>query len=702
MRSGAPRPTGATRTVGASVAFCLLIALALMLLDHGGAGLDRLELQTVDWRFAWRRPLEPAEGVVLVTIDEKSLTELAPRFPWPWSRGVHAAMVDVLHEAGAEAILFDVLFSDRRDPRGEPESRTPRDPKGKQASGDQAFAEAIRRAGNVFLAAYPAPEVARGHEESAAQQAVEVTEDRILASDAMRAKTPRAPDPLPSWIGPTTKEFFWNLPLPELIEAARGVGHAELPADVDRAYRRVAPVRAVDTGRLYPQLALLAAAHRLGVEPREIRVGPGHQALLGKRRIPLSEDGTLAIDFAGPPPAPGRRGTFPRYSYSEVLFALSPLFAARGKEAVHGGIRKEAFRGRIVWIGATAPGLYDLRPSPFSAVNPAVETHANLTAAILEERFLTEPGPWLLRALLLGTALAAGAGLAVASMRTGLLVTLLAAAGFVALSHALFDAQRVILPMAAPVLCLGLCYAGATASRFQAEWRERQRYRDYLDRYLTRDVADEVVKAGPLAMSGRRAEVTVLFADMRGFTTMSEAMDPRQVMAMLDEFFARMVPVIQGRRGTVMGYAGDEIMAVWGVPLERPDHALQGVLAGIEMLAALRVLQASWKERALPVMEIGVGVHTGPVIAGNVGTRDRLQYSVVGDTVNTASRIQGLNKELGTHMLISAATYERVGDRVAVRSHPPMHVRGKAEPLVVYEVLDKNEPPAGPFENPRP
>jgi adenylate cyclase len=152
-----------------------------------------------------------------------------------------------------------------------------------------------------------------------------------------------------------------------------------------------------------------------------------------------------------------------------------------------------------------------------------------------------------------------------------------------------------------------------------------------------------------------------------------------------------MVPVIRSREGTLMQYVGDEIMAVWGAPLRQPDHAARAVLTGIEMLAALKELQASWKERGLPVMEIGVGVHTGPVVAGNVGTQPRYQYSVVGDTVNTASRIQGLNKDLGTRMLISAATYERVSDQVTVRPHPPVQVRGRVEPVQIYEVIGKED-----------
>jgi adenylate cyclase len=172
---------------------------------------------------------------------------------------------------------------------------------------------------------------------------------------------------------------------------------------------------------------------------------------------------------------------------------------------------------------------------------------------------------------------------------------------------------------------------------------------------------------------------------------MSEAMAPEAMVAMLNEYFARMVAIVMDHEGTLMQYVGDELMGVWGAPKAQPDHAHRAVRTGLEMLAALRELHIGWRERGLPAFEIGIGVNTGEAVAGNVGSREREQYSVVGDTVNTASRVEQLNKELGTHMIITEATYRLVRDLVDVRPLLPIAVKGKAEPLTVFEVLELRE-----------
>jgi serine phosphatase RsbU (regulator of sigma subunit) len=440
---------------------CLLSAGLVLALDHAGSFLTRLELLTLDWRFMSRGPLPPTSDIILVTIDEKSLTEIGK---WPWPRSYHAELVDTLRRRGAAVIAFDLFFSERQ---GTDE--------------DAAFAAAIRRAGNVFLAADLPKQGAMGHGSNAGQEAVEVTPDRELSSDAMILKTPVAPKPLPAWMRERTQEFFWTLPIPNLLEAARGVGYVDLPADADAIYRRAVLLRSVDVGHLYPHLGLLAAAQKLGVAPQAIRAEAERRISLGgKRVVPVSDQGSFLIDFSGPPPSAQEPPRFRRFSYSEVL-ALSPRYQGRGKEVEVGGIPPDAFRGKIVFVGATAPGQSDRRASPYSQWTVGLESDANLTRAILEKRFFKEPGRGFLAALLIGIGLLFGWVLAVQSLLRGTLIALLAALAYGALSMWLFGRAHVVLPMASPLVTLGLCYSSAIAYRFQSEHRERIRYQVSLE-----------------------------------------------------------------------------------------------------------------------------------------------------------------------------------------------------------------------------
>jgi adenylate cyclase len=225
--------------------------------------------------------------------------------------------------------------------------------------------------------------------------------------------------------------------------------------------------------------------------------------------------------------------------------------------------------------------------------------------------------------------------------------------------------------------------------RFRVEYNERKRHREYLDRYLAPEVAALLVNHPEAARlgAGERREVTVLFSDIRGFTPMSEHMAPADVAEVLCRYFSEMVRIVMDHQGMVNNFIGDALVAVYNAPMEQPDHARRAVLTGLEMLRAWETLQEEWRDAGLPTFRIGIGINTGAVFAGNIGMEKRLQYTVIGDTVNAAARLEALNKELGTSFLISHATYERVADLVEVRPLAPILVKGKVEPLQLYEVL---------------
>jgi adenylate cyclase len=261
----------------------------------------------------------------------------------------------------------------------------------------------------------------------------------------------------------------------------------------------------------------------------------------------------------------------------------------------------------------------------------------------------------------------------------------------------MFLGKQLLLPMAAPLLSIVVDVGVVMTYRFRVEYNERKRHRDYLDRYLAPQVADLIVNNPERAHLGvgERREVTVLFSDIRGFTSMSERMAPEDVTALLCRYYSEMVGIIDGHEGMVNNFIGDALVAVYNAILDQPDHARRAVLTGVGMLGAWESLQEEWRAAGYPTFRIGIGINTGPVFAGSIGMEKRLQYTLIGDTVNAAARFETLNKDLGTSMLIGQATYERVADLVEVRPLPPVLVKGKSEPLQVYEVLGlKGQAPA--------
>jgi adenylate cyclase len=674
--------------------FCLLIAAVLFAtpylrgrlgwLDPAGA-MDRLELYTVDQRFVIRGPRPTRPDIAIIGVDEVSLREMKARYGrFPWPRSVHARLIDRLRQAGAAVVAFDIVF-DLPTPEAE----------------DEAMAKAIHRSGRVVLASEYEPTVAGGGRgEEAADRLTVVSDSESLETlAAIQVKVPHVPDPAPLWLGPETTDTFWTHPLGLFARGPQGatIGFINTRADSDAIFRRARLVYGVNDGTFYPHLALAAAAVKLGVPIPAIQVSEDGIRLGSGAPIPVEADGTFPIDFAGGPTA------FPRYSYSKVLGM--PLAELR-----------DEFHDKILFVGATALGSNDVRPSPYAKgyrggddTNLGVYTNANLADALLQRRFFHRPG-WLVTALiLLVIALYLGRVLAVYPMWEAIGAAGILTVAYVLVGVATFQGMLLgkpfLLPMAAPLLSILVDVGVAMSYRFRVEYNERKRHRQYLDRYLAPEVAALLVDHPEAARlgSGERREVTVLFADIRGFTPMSERMAPEEVSALLCRYYTEMVGVVMGHKGMVNNFVGDALVAVYNAPMDQPDHARRAMLTGLEMLRVWEKVQEEWRTAGQPTFRIGIGINTGKVFAGNIGMEQRLQYTVVGDTVNAAARLESLNKELGTSLLVGQATYERVADLVEVRPLPPVLVKGKSEPLQVYEVFGlRGESPASMTAPPAP
>ncbi|MBI2370849.1 MAG: CHASE2 domain-containing protein, partial [Deltaproteobacteria bacterium] len=378
----------------------------------------------------------------------------------------------------------------------------------------------------------------------------------------------------------------------------------------------------------------------------------------------------LLINYAGP------QRSFPHYSVADVLAGKVP---------------PEALRDKMVLVGATAIGIYDMRVVPFGGDYPGVEVHANVIDNILHQQYLQRPG-WaaaadvaaiLLLALALGLLLRRlrplpGLGLAVAAL------VLWTYASYFAFT------QGYWLSEVYPGLSVVLSYLGVTVYRFMGEEREKRVVKEAFQTYVSAAVVDEMLRdPGKLKLGGDKQVLTVLFSDIRGFTPVSERLAPDLLVRLLNEYFTEMTDVIFRQEGLLDKYIGDAVMAVFGAPLPQPDHPARACETALGMVEALRGLHPRWAAEGLPQLRARVGVNTGPMVVGNLGSERRFEYTVVGDSVNLAARLEQLNNVYGTDIIIGEATREAVADRFICRELDLVRVKGKTEQVRVYELLGR-------------
>ena len=558
---------------------------------------------------------------------------------------------------------------------------------------DQALAQAIRRASaRVALAfiAQTVPEMGAFQDAGVEENVRRVEASRIappefryrLSGGAEKA------DPVAStWI----KEYpGLRSPLPPIAAAAGSFGFFNALPDADGAIRQAALAMRV-RGRYLPSLDAVLVAAALRIPPSRIVPvaaddGSGGRANVdgfdfgGKLFVPTDFRGLLQINYAG------GDGTFATWSVADILENKLPPGALRGKVAL---------------IGATAQGTFDQRVTPFMRITSGVETHANAVETMLSSRFLRRDvvlqGIEVLT--LVALALAFAWIFARVRVRMALPAAFLAAAGVWGVVSVLFHAGYQVVA-ALPLVEMGSMFVLVTVYRYATEERARQQLRKAFQLYLNPEVMDEMVREpAKLQLGGEERELTVLFADIRGFTGIAEELSPQALVRLLNAYLSPMTDIVFQRRGTLDKYIGDALMAFFGAPVANSRHALDGCEAALEMLEGLARLKERWRveNAGLPDIEIGIGVNSGPMVVGNMGSAQRFSYTVMGDNVNLASRLEGLNKEYGTRALISGATLQAArasGGEPCVRELDAVRVKGKKEPVSLFELRGRGAVPA--------
>jgi adenylate cyclase len=628
---------------------------------------DTFERKTYDWRIQWTAdPASARKDIVLVAIDQSSVRNLEPQVGrWPWPRMVHASLVDYLARAPAKVIVYDVIFAerDRRSFKVGEETWT-----GEES--DRALAEATAKAGNVVHVVDVAAEAG-----GAVQEPLEATPYRL--DDRVEARAVATP------------------PFPELAKASRALGHNLVVADPDGPVRRAIPfVRG--GGQYLPSLPIAAAIVARGVPPSEVTTS-GSTLRVGDQAVPLVEAELSSYDGRRPPSLrtliryPGgvldprtNRPTYADYSFYDLFYSEQQIEA--GEKPL---VDPARFKDKVVMVGTTAPGLYDLIPVPFSRGKmPGMQIHASVLDNVLSGRFMRPAPVWAGVAALLLCALVAGVGLMRFGVWPGLALCAATGAALVVVAVALFE-QGLWLRLVEPASALTLAAFGGVSYQYFVEDREKRRVKGLFSRYVSKDVFDQLMsdpsKAG---LGGQRRSMTVLFSDIRGFTTFSEQGEPEAIVQQLNEYFSRMVHVVFEHRGTLDKFVGDAVMALFGAPLDDPDHAEHAVQAALAMLKELEELNRRWAAEGRPTLAIGVGVNTGDMVAGNIGSESIMSYTVIGDAVNLGSRLESLNKQYGTSVIISDATRERLQGRYDIRALGDVVVKGKSQRVAIFEVKE--------------
>ncbi|HPB15398.1 MAG TPA: adenylate/guanylate cyclase domain-containing protein [Smithellaceae bacterium] len=664
--------------------FVILIALALFLMDF--QFLRLVELKTLDLRIASRGDLKPGGETVIAVIDEKSLSELGR---WPWPRTTIAQMVRKLKQNGAKAVGFDIVFSEpdinanlktidalwaemKKSGISQPGVIDLLRRKRADADTDAILAASIKEAGNVTLG-YFFHFARKGSDQDLAH----LTAKRI-AENARCIENSRYPMVNSSSGKPSDAHmphaFAPEANIPVLSAAGRNSGYFNALPDSDGS-NRWSPLVIAFENNYYSSLAVSLVWAYLDFPNLSLNLEPFgvNSVTIDDIVIPTNESGQLLINYMGPPQ------TFPHYSIADILADRLP---------------KDAFRNKIVLVGATAIGIYDLRVTPFSSTFPGVEIHANVIDNILHRNFLIHSSVTrfidVCSIILFGLIL----GILIPRLRpiTGMIAAFLMIAAFAGINFFIFFSFNTWLNLVYPLITMATIYLGITIYHYFKEEREKKKIRGAFQYYLTSSVINEMLKdPDKLKLGGDKKDLTVLFSDIRGFTTISEKMTPEELVALLNEYLTTMTNQVFHYDGLLDKYMGDAIMAVFGAPLDQPDHAERACRTALAMMKELRKLQDKWKAEGRPVFDIGVGLNSGDMVVGNMGSEMRFDYTVMGDMVNLGSRLEGTNKEYGTNIIISEFTYEKVKDAMCCRELDGVRVKGKLKPVKIYELLGEKK-----------
>jgi adenylate cyclase len=657
--------------VGLARAVCILLLFALVPLRLADPRpLQELRARTFDFFQVLRPRPQEIRPVVIVDIDEASLKAIGQ---WPWPRTTVADLVTQITQLGAVAIGFDIIFPepDRMSPaiaeqsfRGiDADTRAKLD---RLPSNDEALAEAIKHSRVVVGQAGAASPEVRTAADAALQTGFAV----------------RGPDARPYLV--TFAGLLRNVPVIE--QAAAGRGLFSINPESDGIIRRV-PVIMTAQGSLVPSLSM-----------EMLRVVTGSSAIL----VRVNEAGVQSVAVPGLEVPTDRNGQFwVHFNHHD------PERYVSAKDVLQGKVPADRLAGKLVLIGTSAIGLLDLKTTPLDAAIPGVEVHAQILESVLSKSSLVNPnyaiGAELALAVLFGLAIIVAAPMLPASIVIVLGGCLIA--GLIGLSLYLFVEHNLLIDFTYPLISSWLIYLVLTFVNYFREQKQRRQIRSAFGYYLSPHMVEQLARSPEkLVLGGEERRMTILFSDVRGFTTISEYYkdDPQGLTRLMNRFLTPLTNAIIERRGTIDKYIGDAIMAFWNAPVDDHEQEANACEAALEMLSRAETLNGELKREAegnggvyMP-LRIGIGLNTGPCVVGNMGSDFRFNYSVLGDTVNLASRLEARTKDYRIPVVIGSRTADGAKEKFAVMEIDLIMVKGKKQPEAVFTVLGRSEVEADP------
>ncbi len=616
---------------------------------------------------------------------------------------MHGEVVEYLKEGGVKAIGFDIIFSEHA-LRQEIDSRLIHELKTfarntdipevrsellrrldslSSETSDAGFVSAVKQAGNVFQSSVfyvDEKDISKRHGSGADENSSENIKSVLLKSAL----------PAPQY---RYSNLYFNatVPFPELADASGGIGYINIFPDKDGVSRKFYPFLFFkDREKAYPSLPLLIASYVKNIPLNSIMIDKG-KIFMGDSILPLLPDGSALISYQGgkiTEDATGKETYQSFYEYLQYHYVLA------SKDLIRAGMEpplpRGKFRDKIVLISASAVGLKDLRSTPLSPVTPGIEIHANILDNILSGRFLYPINSYHEKMYILSLALVIAVISHLAGPYRGFLIVFLFIGSVTGIQWGLFG-KGIVLPVVSPVVAMIITYLGMLLLKYILVQREKNYIKTAFGYYIAPAVLEDILRSPEkLKLGGEKKCMTVLFSDLEGFTPLSERLSPDEISDLMNEYLSRMVQCIIQTKGTLDKFIGDAVMAFWNAPSEQKDHAALACETALLMMKELNLLKRKWGEEKRPLLNARIGINTGEMVVGNMGSKEIFDYTVIGSEVNTASRLESVNKDFGTRIAVSHATRME-----AEKTHPERFVfrhlagvvlKGRNKPLEVYEL----------------
>ncbi len=623
--------------------------LITLILSVSGA-LNTWEAKSWDRQVKWlAKPGAATDQIRLIKLDQASLDwgEQENGLPWPWPRSVQAGIIDFCRRSQVQALAIDVLFTEFS---------------AYGVSDDQQFGSSIAEFGRIAGAVTLGDGNETHWPDSFSGNGIQIQGlDEWLARSRVQ----------------NIRFTIATLPIPEVMDQAAVLCNVQQRPDSDGIFRQVTVLGIFDR----QPLPLLGLGTYLAAHPDEpLRINR-QRLWIGERPIPIDRDGRVILRFRGP------SGTYTGYSAKEILQAQ--IRYMNGEAPTDNDRRIAAdLQSRYILFGYTAPGLFDWRPAPVDAKFWGVEINATLLDNFLSGDFIQKTPTWftVLCALLL-----AGIIALLTTRYSNPLQNVVIGSGFLFVPGILSIGGYVAgywVPFALLETATVTTIVFALLINYVTEGRQKRFIKDAFKHYLSPDVIEALVQhPEKLKLGGERRTISIYFSDLQGFTSISEALEPEELTSVLNEYLSAMTDIIQEEHGTIDKYEGDAIIAFWNAPLDVADHAIRVVRAALKCQTVLATMRPAFKARIGKEMHMRIGMNTGAAVVGNMGSRTRFDYTMFGDTVNLASRLEGANKQFGTYTMVSQYTAELLDDSFVMRELGRLAVVGRQEPVTVYEPM---------------